>query len=244
MMNFDDIFLKTVDSTQQYAKKNVSSFDKKKITCISAEEQTKGKGRYNRVWLSSKGDNLNITFYFQLKSNTLHLTSISHIIALSLIKCLRDENLDPKIKWPNDVMLDKKKLSGVLCEMQTKNDISDIFLGIGINVNNSKEFLDKIEQKATSLKNETNKTWDKENLLDNLKKEFSKNLDLFKEKGFEPFHEKFENLLLYKGEKITFFDGQKEYNGCLHSISCSGQLNLYMPNKEMLTFSAGDIINK
>jgi len=243
-MEFDDIFLETIDSTQEYAKKNVDKFDISKITCITADFQTKGKGRFNREWLSPKEDNLMITFYFQLKTNTLHLHSITHILAISLIKVLRDNNLDPKIKWPNDVMLDNKKLSGILCEIQTKNDKADIFLGIGINVNANIEFLNTIDQKATSLKVETKKTWDKKNLLENLKLVFSKNLKLFKEKGFEPFHEKFENLLLYKGEKITFFDGQKEHKGILHSISSDGQLNLYMPDKEMLTFAAGDILCK
>ncbi|NGX32132.1 MAG: Bifunctional ligase/repressor BirA [Candidatus Anoxychlamydiales bacterium] len=243
-MGFDDIFLKTVDSTQEYAKKNVAKFNKSKITCISADIQTKGKGRFNREWLSPDGDNLNITFYFQLKSKCLHLVSIAHILALSLTKVLRDSNLDPKIKWPNDVMLDNKKLAGMLCEIQTKNEIADIFLGVGINVNANEEFLSKIDQKATSLKVETKKTWDKNELLKNLKEAFYNNLKLFNEKGFEPFHEKFENLLLYKGEKITFFDGQKEYKGILHSISSDGKLNLYMPDKEMLNFAAGDILCK
>ncbi len=243
-MEFDDVFLKTIDSTQKWAKKNIDKFDKTKITCISAENQTKGKARFNREWLSPKKDNLNITFYFQLDSKCLHLVSIAHILALSLIKVLRDQNLDPKIKWPNDIMLNMKKLAGILCEIQIKNEAIDVFLGIGINVNSSKAFLDKIDQKATSLKVETKKDWDKQKLLKSLKNAFSKNLKLFKEKGFEPFHEKFENLLLYKGEKITFFDGQKEYKGTLHSISSDGKLNLYMPNKEMFSFAAGDIISK
>ena len=243
-MEFDDIFLKTVDSTQEWAKKNVAKLDKSKITCISADIQTKGKGRFNREWLSPEGDNLNITFYFQLDSKCLHLVSIAHILALSLAKVLRDNNLDPKIKWPNDVMLDDKKLAGMLCEIQTKNEFADIFLGIGINVNADEKFLSKIDQKATSLKVETKRDWDKQKLLDDLKIVFSNNLKLFNEKGFEPFYEKFENLLLFKGEKITFFDGQKEYKGILHSISSEGKLNLYMPTKEMLTFAAGDIISK
>ena len=170
--------------------------------------------------------------------------SIAHILAISLIKVLRDKDLDPKIKWPNDVMLDNKKLAGMLSEIQTKNSICDVFLGIGINVNADESFLNKIDQKATSLTVHTKKTWDRQGLLNNLKKVFLENLKLFKEKGFEPFHEKFENLLLYKGEKITFFDGQKEYRGVLHSISSEGKLNLYMPDKKMLSFAAGDIICK
>nr|NGX36545.1 Bifunctional ligase/repressor BirA [Candidatus Anoxychlamydiales bacterium] len=168
-MHIDDIFLESVDSTQNFAKQNFQQFDKSKITCISAEEQTKGKGRFNRSWLSSKKDNLNITFYFQLKADCLHLTSIAHILALSFIKVLRDKNLDVKIKWPNDVMLLEKKLAGMLCEIEIKNNIADVFLGIGINVNNDQEFIDKIDQKATSLKIETKKDWDKKKILEKLK---------------------------------------------------------------------------
>ena len=144
-MEFDDIFLKTVDSTQEYAKKNAAKFNNSKITCISAETQTKGKGRFNREWLSPENDNLNITFYFQLKSKCLHLVSIAHVLALSLTKVLRDNNLDPKIKWPNDVMLNNKKLAGMLCEIQTKNELADVFLGIGINVNANEEFQETLE---------------------------------------------------------------------------------------------------
>jgi BirA family biotin operon repressor/biotin-[acetyl-CoA-carboxylase] ligase len=241
-MQYDDIFLKTIDSTQEYAKKNVKSFDPKKITCIFTEKQTKGKGRFQRKWLSSE-DDLIVTFYFQLNSNTLHLTSINHILTLSLIDILREKNLNPKIKWPNDIMLSEKKVGGVLSEVQTKNAMADIFLGIGINVNSSKEFIDKIDQKATSLKLETNKIWNKKDLLKNLKQNFLINLTLFKEKGFTPFHEKYENLLLYVGEKITFFDGVKEHKGILHSINCEGKLNLFTSDKKIISFAAGDIIS-
>ena len=243
-MHIDDIFLDSVDSTQNFAKENFKNFDKSKITCISANEQSKGRGRFNREWLSSKDDNLNVTFYFQLKADALHLTSIAHILALSLVKVLRDDRLDAKIKWPNDVMLFEKKLAGMLCEIEIKNNIADIFLGIGINVNNDKKFIDKIDQKATSLKIETNKVWDKEKLLKQLKEDFSKNIIIFNEKGFLPFHEKFENLLLYIGDKITFFDGKKEYKGVLHSISSDGRLNLYISKGEIMCFAAGDIVNK
>ncbi len=82
-MQFEDIFLDTVDSTQEYAKKNEKKFDKSKITCVLASEQTSGKGRCHRKWLSPTG-NIYLTFYFQLPKKSLHLTSIGHILALSL----------------------------------------------------------------------------------------------------------------------------------------------------------------
>jgi len=243
-MQYEEIFLSCVDSTQEYAKKNVKAFDKNKITVIYAEKQTNAKGRFQRKWLTCNEDNINVTFYFQLPLNTLHLTSIGHILALSLIEVLRKKNLDAKLKWPNDIMLSNKKISGVLAEIQIKDDITDVFLGIGINVNANQDFLSKIDQKATSLKVETNKIWDKKMLFDELKNAFLKNFKIFKEKGFTYFHEKYVNLLLYVGEKITFFDGKREYKGVLHSINCEGKLNLYMPNKEIITFAAGDILKK
>ena len=241
-MQFEDIFLQSVDSTQKYAKKNIKNIKADQIICIVADEQTEGKGRFDRSWFCEKNKNLYVTFVFSLPIKTLHITSIGHVLALSLIDVLKKENLDPKIKWPNDVMLNNKKISGILCEVVSKDNDFTLFLGIGINVNSEKEFLKKIDQPATSLKVETNKNWDRKELLEKLKKAFLKNLKIFKEKGFTPFHEEFENLLLYVGENITLFDGQKEYNGLLHSINCEGQLNLYLPNKEIKTFAAGDII--
>ncbi len=242
-MSVKYIFLDEVNSTQTYAKKNINSFDPNKITVIAAEKQTQGKGRFNRNWISSEG-NLYVTYYFQLNKKNLHLTSISHILAISVVEVLRNEDLNPKIKWPNDIMLSNKKLSGILSELVMKGDKIETFLGIGINVNIDQKKLAEIDKPATSLKAETNKTWDIKNLLEKLTDKFIKNLKIFQEKGFTPFHSEFENLLLYKGKNITFFDGKKEYNGCLHSINCRGELNLYMPNKEIITFTAGDIIEK
>ncbi|MBN2479987.1 MAG: biotin--[acetyl-CoA-carboxylase] ligase [Parachlamydiales bacterium] len=241
-MQFEDIFLQSVDSTQAYAKKNLKSFDLKKITCIVANEQLQGKGRFDRKWISPKDTNLYITFVFTLSTKTLHLTSIGHVLALSLVEVLKSYSIDSKIKWPNDVLINNKKLAGILCEIITKKDEATAFLGIGINVNMEEEQLKKIDKPATSLKEETSKTWNKKELLEKLKLEFEKNLKIFKEKGFVPFHEKFENLLLYIGDKICFFDGENKYTGTLHSITSAGELNLYMKDKTMKTFSAGDII--
>ncbi|NGX55862.1 MAG: Bifunctional ligase/repressor BirA [Candidatus Anoxychlamydiales bacterium] len=239
-MKIQDIFLDEVTSTQEYAKKNISSLNEDDFICISAKKQTNGKGRFKRTWLSNEG-NLFLTYVFKLKKNILHLTSISHILALSLIEVLIDENIKPFIKWPNDIFLNNKKLSGILCELKMEDDFVNVYIGIGINVNMNKEELEKIDKPATSLSIEIKKEWNLKELQKKLSYKFIKNLKIFKNSGFTQFHEKFENLLLYKGDKIKFFDGEKEHVGILHSITCDGRLNLYMPNKEIKTFSSGDI---
>src|SRR5262249_9668128 len=155
--------------------------------------------------------------------------------SLSFASILIEEGLHPKIKWPNDVQLSKKKVSGVLCETVFEKDSVQIFLGIGINVNMEKEALDKIDQPATSLKNETGRAWIIKDLLKKLETRFLADLELFKKDGFAPFKTKVEELLAYKGQRIRCFDGQKEWVGVCHSLSPEGLLFLSMPDGTLHT---------
>jgi BirA family transcriptional regulator, biotin operon repressor / biotin---[acetyl-CoA-carboxylase] ligase len=240
-MEIKDIHLESVDSTNLYAKSHCNQFDPNQLTCITAEEQTAGRGRMQRHWHSPKGQNIYATFYFRLPLHALHLISLSQIMTLSLSLILIKEGLAPKIKWPNDVQLNGKKMAGILCETQFCSDHIDIFLGIGINVNMTTEQISQIDQPATSLFIETNQTWDRAALLKKLQKQFLTDLQKFKKEGFTPFHSQFENLLAYKGQSIRCFDGKKEWVGICHSITNDGQLNIYLPNKEIHTVLSGDI---
>ncbi len=241
-MEIVNIPLDSVDSTQSYAKQNVKTFAKDKITCVSAKEQTNGTGRFHRPWLSPKG-NIYATFYFTLPKDSLHLTSLAQVMTLSLAEVLCQYKLSPKIKWPNDVLLNNRKCSGVLCEVTFNKEHVDVFLGIGIDVNMSEKECAQIDKPATSLRVETGKEWSTEELLKALQEQFAQDLVLFKENGFETFHSKFENLMAYVGEEITCFDGEKEYTGICHSLNSEGQLNLCIDG-EMLTIFSGDIHNK
>jgi BirA family biotin operon repressor/biotin-[acetyl-CoA-carboxylase] ligase len=236
-----EIHLISVDSTNTYAKKHCASFPASQITCITADEQTAGRGRYQRTWISPPHLNIYATFYFQLPLNTLHLISLSQVMASTFASLLIREGLHPKIKWPNDIQLSGKKLSGILCETQFTKTHVDLFAGIGINVNLDKKSADQIDQPATSLLIETGKTWNRTALLTKLQKEFVKDLEIFKSKGFTPFHDAFENLLAFRGETIRCFDGKNVWTGICHSVTNDGQLNLYLPDKTIQTISSGDI---
>lgn len=235
-----EIRLDKVDSTQAYAKNHCREFPAGQITCIIAEEQTAGKGRFNRKWLSPRGVNLLATFYFLLSPNTLHLTSLAQVMTYSLAKVLLDEGFQPKIKWPNDVLLSGKKVSGVLCETIFEKEKVACFVGIGVNVN--QEDMQNIDQPATSLKLETGRSWDRDELLKKLQKQFASDLEKFKQKGFDPFYYPFENLLAFRGETIRCFDGKKEWVGICHSLTNEGKLNLYLPDHTMVTLSAGNLL--
>ena len=241
MKLIDEIHLDSIDSTNTYAKKQASSFAPDRITCITAEEQTAGRGRFQRKWLSPRGVNLYATFYFRLPINTLHLISLGQVMTFSFASLLLAEGLHPKIKWPNDVQLNGKKVSGVLCETSFHRDFVDLFLGIGVNVNLSLETAQKIDQPATSLLIETGRHWDKQALLKKLEKRFVADLEKFEREGFTPFRNPFENLLAYKGETVRCFDGKKEWTGICHSLTNDGQLNLYLPDHTIHTVLSGDL---
>lgn len=237
-----EIHLDTIDSTNTYAKKHAATLSKTEMTCITAEEQTAGRGRYQRKWVSPRGVNIYATFCFRLPSKTLHLGSIAQVMACSFATLLLHEGFHPKIKWPNDLYLNGKKLSGILCETLFSANEVEVFLGIGINVNMAAEIAASIDQPATSLMIETGKKWDKGDVLKKLQKQFTQDLHKFKSQGFAPFHAQFEKLLAFKGETVRCFDGQTTWTGICQSITDDGQLILLMPDKTLHVVISGDIL--
>lgn len=238
-----EICLETVDSTQNYAKAHSKSFARDAITCITAETQTAGRGRFNRKWVSPS-QNIYATFFFELPKTTTHLIALAQVMAYSFAKILIEESLSPKIKWPNDIQLSGKKVSGILCETQFHPNHVDIFLGIGINVNLDAKAAGQIDQPATSLLIETGRAWDRKALLKKLQRQFAGDLETFKQHGFTPFHDAFEKLLAFKGQTIRCFDGKKTWEGIFHSLTEDGQLNLQLPDHTLHVISSGDVETK
>lgn len=174
------VFLECIDSTNAYAKKYGSSFEKDAITLISAEMQTHGYGQFKRKWISPKGVNLYATLYFHLPlSFREKVSALTLLLSKTIKKVLEKKGLHPTLKWPNDVLLNQKKVAGVLCEVIFNPDFIEVILGFGLNVNMETEDLVKIDQAATSLKNETNSSWDKQKILEEVLEIFILDLKKF-----------------------------------------------------------------
>ena len=142
------IHFEEIDSTNLYLKNNYKNLDN--FTFVSADYQNKGRGRYDRIWSSKKGDNLLFSFLIKDKSLIEKYSSISLLIAAVILKEIRLLGINNvSIKWPNDVYIDNNKVSGILLEgISTSENIDALIVGVGINVN-QKEF--EKELKATSL---------------------------------------------------------------------------------------------
>ena len=241
MYTIKNIFLSITDSTQNWVKKNIKSLREDLLTCVIAKKQTQGKGRFNNQWISPTG-NLYCSFYFIIKKPTNILNFITLITSYSLAILLRKKHLNSYIKWPNDIVINNKKIAGILCESIEEKDNIKIILGIGVNINMTEK--KEITTPFTSLYLETKKTHNILNFLINLQKIFLINLHTFLSTNYFFFKTEFNNLLLYKGLKITFFYNNKKYEGIKHSISYDGGLNMYLSNEKVLiNFTSGYLIH-
>ena len=140
----------SIDSTSSYLKNNYKNFDN--MTFVSSDFQTNGHGRYNRSWESKKKENLLFSILIKDKDLIDNYTSLSTSTAAVIYKVLNNLNVkNISIKWPNDVYVNDKKISGILLEsISFSNKIEALVIGVGINVN-SLSFSEELNNKATSI---------------------------------------------------------------------------------------------
>jgi BirA family biotin operon repressor/biotin-[acetyl-CoA-carboxylase] ligase len=231
----------SLDSTNTWAKNNAQMLDQGAITCITAQEQTSGRGRFFRRWLSPRGQNIYATFFFQIPKSASYAPNIGQVLSISCCSVLRDKGFSPQIKWPNDLLLEGKKVAGILCEMISMDSYFGVILGFGINVNMSQELLDTIDQPATSLANQSGKDWKLEEILEAIVKKFTTDLSSLERLGFPYFAQMYEDLLAFKGQLMSWSDGIRQIKGICHSISEDGKLNIIVPSGEMISLSSGEI---
>jgi BirA family transcriptional regulator, biotin operon repressor / biotin---[acetyl-CoA-carboxylase] ligase len=221
-----------IDSTHRWTKKNAEELDLDAVTCISADEQTQGTGQRGRNWISPPGCNIYLTLYFTLPKESGFLSNLGQLLSLSTAAVLRKKGCAVQIKWPNDLLIEKKKVAGVLCEVLLQETRVAIILSLGLNVNMDEKQLALVDQAASSLALLTKQHWDRDLLEDEIVREFLRNLPLLQTRGFAPFHEKYEELLAFKEETICCQEGFKRIEGICHGILPDGRLILLLPSGE------------
>lgn len=143
------IHLDTVGSTNDYAKEIGNKVNGG--TLIISEQQTKGKGRLGRSWKSKLGDGIWMSLIIKPKIEPYKAPFLTLVAGASIIKALDNLGVDVSIKWPNDIILNHKKICGILTELSAEMErVNYIVMGIGINVK-TLEFPEEIKEKATSL---------------------------------------------------------------------------------------------
>lgn len=161
------IYLEEVDSTNIFAA-NLCSSGGKLPSAVVAESQTTGSGRMGRKFFSPRNDGIYMTYILNTE-NVEILNLITSSAGLAVAETLEGIcNIKTQIKWPNDIIVSSKKVCGILTKLITENGkIKFALIGIGINVLNE-SFPDDIKDIATSLKNETGKSYDKKEITEKL----------------------------------------------------------------------------
>lgn len=232
----------TMDVAKEMLKKGVIEG-----TTIFVEEQTQGRGRSGKEWFCKKGKGLLLTVILRpsIQSKKSYLLMV--FTAVAIVKTIRDMfKLPVEIDWPNDLVINKKKLGGIIVETQNNNKNSkDYFVGIGINVNLKKHELPKhIDQPATSL------TIEKETFIDRtiFAKALLQNLDswylILKDGRYEHIVEKWQEFCVNIGRRVNVYNAKKEFAGIFLGISNDGELILLLDNGRKKKFKVEYTIMK
>lgn len=141
---FNIIHFKQIDSTNTYAKQNIQTLHHYDV--IHTDQQTQGRGRKDHVWHTTANKNLTATLVIKDAIEPSNIHQLTQVTALSIIDLCQDLNIEAKIKWPNDIYIQDKKLAGILIETIFSKGLEGIVIGTGINI---KE--DHLLPTATSL---------------------------------------------------------------------------------------------
>ena len=214
------LHLDTVGSTNSYLKMHRAALPHG--TVVYADCQTAGRGRYDRTWVSQVGG---LYFSVLLKpSYNPFLPNLTQLMALAICQALETYGLLPAIKWPNDVQVSGKKISGILSEaIFDKSVFQAVVLGVGININQND--VSHVGQPATSLKMLGVQTT-RETVLKNVLQFFWQDYPALCEKGFETICPAYTQRFAALGKDITVKDGDKTIFGQAEGISPRGTLLL------------------
>lgn len=221
-------------------------------TVVVADIQNAGKGRRGRGWQTLSGTALAFTILLRPEFAPDKASMITLVMALSVAEAVEEvlagaEEAVTTIKWPNDIVLNKKKICGMLTEMTMTpemDEIQYIVVGAGINVNNAapEEFQEEIRKTATSLKIETGRHVSRAELLERVLLRFEDNYAVFlRTLDMSELREAYERHLQGIGSEVRVLDPAGEYTGISHGIDDKGELIVEKENGEKVLVYAGEV---
>ena len=221
-----------IGSTNDYLLENSK---KNKISICLTESQTKGRGRNSKEWQSPKYENIYMSISFSTNQDLKFFSSFSLVTALSVQKALTKHKFDTKIKWPNDIYINSKKVGGILIETLSKDKNNIVVVGIGLNVfmkSNS-----KIDREWTSLilENES-MSIDRNKIISDIANELLIDKKTFEERGFGVFSNEFNELNILKNKKVSLSNSQYDDVVAL-DVNEDGSLNVKTKSEIKKIFS-------
>jgi BirA family biotin operon repressor/biotin-[acetyl-CoA-carboxylase] ligase len=210
---------------------------------VLAEEQSAGRGRAGRTWQSERGAGIYVTLLLRPRLAPVQAPLLTMMAGLSAHAAIRAQtNLNADLKWPNDILLDGKKVGGILTEMHAEPSlVRFVIVGIGINVNQEK-FAGDVSATATSLRLQSGKQQSRLELLARLLLEFETDYNRFLREGAASVTSRFEAISSYaRGKRVSVASGAENYAGVTAGLSPEGLLQVQLDDGRLTTVLAGDV---
>ena len=220
------IHLNTVNSTNEFAKKLINTYEDSDSFVITSDFQSSGKGQFNNSWESLSSKNLLISVVISLKKNIKTQFDLNIISSLAVIDVLNDLGFkNTSIKWPNDILVGSKNIAGILIETKSKgNEIYKSIIGLGLNVN--QEQFKIYDREATSIKIEKNKLFDIIVIRDNFLKKLHGRFLIKMSTNYNDYN----HSLYLLGKESNFIVGEKQIRGTIIEVDENGDLKLHLEN--------------
>ena len=240
MLNdFYYIYLKEVESTNSEIKNLFNQLLFKKSIALLSDIQKKGRGRQNNIWISKPGDlTCSFLIYEKLKINLIGQINI--VISASIVETLSliFSDINIKIKWPNDIYIEEKKLGGILLESQiTEGFIDYLIIGLGINIVSSP----KISKYDTTKLSDYFEQVDPKKIFTIISKSILNSLEIWKSKGFSIFKKKWLTYSKDIGKSISIMKNKKLFYGKFININDYGEIVIKTEKSNLISFSYGEI---
>ena len=238
------IYLDSIDSTNIYAKKKAED-PFREGTVVIADEQTVGRGRLGRNWVSTKGKGIWMTIMLKPDIQPSDAPKLSIVAALAVANALRSCcRVNARIKWPNDIVTGGKKLSGILTEMSAEADeIKYVIIGIGINVNmEADDFGQEVSNIATSIRIEKGIPVLRKTLAASVLLEFEKIYKVFeKDACIKDFLDDYKGRSAVLGKEIRLINKKEEITGRAVDISEEGHLVIELADGSLREIMSGEV---
>lgn len=236
------ITFKQVDSTNKAAKRLVNSGNANKKSIIISDEQSNGYGQRGRVWESLKG-NLHLSVLLETDKQLKELQELVFLTALVMAKYIAQVthgNLDIKLKWPNDILIDGKKICGILLETIKFQNKQFVIIGIGVNLSKTPNVQD---QAVTSLKKEANIQTLPAEFTSGFIRQFDTEYCQWRQDGnFNKIREEWKKLAYNLHQNVTINNGNTNISGRFHDIDDHGAIILKTSNGQMVTINHGNLV--
>lgn len=233
------LYFEELDSTNAYLKENADNLDEGSV--VFAEYQTKARGRFGRSWENTSGENIQLSILLKPQIQPTRAPFITLIAGAAELCVLRDLGVEAKIKWPNDIIVKGKKISGILTELSLEiMDIKNIIVGVGINVSN-KDFSKKLNDKAASLYS-LGYDLKREDIVIGFIKAFDKfYFDFVENDSRKSIVDLINRYSITNGKWVKIIENQGEKNVLCKGIDDLGMLIVETEDGQELSYMSGEI---